>query len=85
MSRFPRLNFSRRALLAEFRKDLKVTPVAKADVEELVNEPEKAAPTAKGLSKRVKVLTKETSDSIIFETSDEEGGGTRVHKSYLKK
>ncbi|MCY3020841.1 MAG: hypothetical protein NTW87_17630 [Planctomycetota bacterium] len=71
--------------IAERQRGQQCKPVPVEEVRKLVEEPEQATPREKAVTPRVKVLTKETNDHILFETSDGERGGSSVHKSYLKK
>jgi len=71
--------------IAERDRNRNYSPVPVEEARKLVEERESVAPKEKAVSPRVKVLTKERNESILFETSDGERNGTSVHKNYIKK
>jgi hypothetical protein len=73
--------------LAELQKGAKFDDAKAEAVKDLFAEVEDGKATENAVSDRVKMVTRETDDNILFETRDQKqgpGGGV-VHRSYVKK
>jgi hypothetical protein len=71
--------------LAELQKDAKFEPVHADSVQGFFTSTEKGKASENGPSGRVKTVTRETEENILFETRDEDQGAAVVHRSYVKK
>jgi hypothetical protein len=71
--------------LAELQKDVKFDSVHADSVKGFFSSSEDGKASENTVSKRIKMVTKETDDNILFETRDESQGAAIVHRSYVKK
>lgn len=71
--------------IAELNKDVEVKPVASETVETFLAESEKPSASAKDVTRRVKVVTREDANNIFFETQDRSQKDGWVHRNYIKK
>jgi len=71
--------------IAELNKDVEVKPVASETVETFLAESEKPSASAKDVTQRVKMVTKEDDKNILFETQDRAQKDGWVHRNYIKK
>ena len=71
--------------LAELQKGAKFETVRAESVQEFFAAAEDGKPSESNVTKRVKMVTRETDDQIVFETRDQDQGAAVVHRSYVKK
>jgi hypothetical protein len=71
--------------IAELQKDRKFDPVAPADVSAFLEDAEAGASTEQDVTKRVRMITRESKVNILFETRDRAATGAWLHRSYIKK
>jgi hypothetical protein len=73
--------------LAELQKGAKFETVRADSVKEFFADAEDGKPSDTAVSPRVKMVTRETDENILFETRDQKQGseGGVVHRSYVKK
>ena len=71
--------------MSEYRKDLKVEPVAQEGARRFLDEAASGAVSKRELTGRIGLVKKETDKSYLFETWDQDRRGTWVHRSYLAK
>ena len=70
--------------LAELQKGAKFDTVRASAVQEFFAAAEDGQPTESAVSDRVKMVTRETDENIVFETRDQKDAAV-VHRSYVKK
>ena len=71
--------------VAELNKDVETKPVVAEVVENFLTDSEKPSASAKDVTKRVKVVTREDDKNIFFETQDRSQNDGWVHRNYIKK
>ena len=71
--------------LAELQKGAKFETVRADSVKEFFAAAEDGKPSESAVTNRVKMVTRETDDNIVFETRDQKQGEAVVHRSYVKK
>lgn len=71
--------------IAELQRDRKFDAVAPADVGAFLEDAEAGAATAKDVTKRVQMITRESKVNILLETRDRNAAGAWLHRSYIKK
>jgi hypothetical protein len=71
--------------LAELQKGAKYDSVHADSVKGFFASTEDGKASENAVSERIKMVTKETDDNILFETRDEQQGAAVVHRSYVKK
>jgi hypothetical protein len=71
--------------IAELNKDVEVKPIASESVETFLAESEKPTASAKVVTRRVKMVTREDDNNIFFETVDSSQKDGWVHRNYIKK
>ena len=71
--------------IAELNKDVEVKPIASETVETFLAESEKPSASAKVVTRRVKMVTREDDNNIFFETVDSSQKDGWVHRNYIKK
>jgi hypothetical protein len=71
--------------IADFRKDEKFEPVTKDNVRSFLSESEPAKPAEKDVTSRIKLVTRESDDSVLLETRDGAAKDEWVHRNYIKK
>jgi hypothetical protein len=71
--------------LAELQKGAKFDSVHADSVKGFFASTEDGKASENAVSERIKMVTKETDDNILFETRDETQGAAVVHRSYVKK
>ena len=71
--------------VAELNKDVAVKPIVSETVETFLAESEKPSASAKDVTRRVKVVTREDDNNIFFETQDRAQKDGWVHRNYIKK
>lgn len=70
--------------ISELQKD-KFEPVKPESVSMFLAEAEAAKGSEKAVTSRVKLMTREDDNNIMFETRDEKEDGAWVHRNYIKK
>jgi hypothetical protein len=71
--------------LAELQQGAKFETVRADSVKEFFAAAEDGKPSESAVTPRVKMVTRETDENIVFETRDEKQGAAVVHRSYVKK
>ena len=71
--------------LAELRKTGKFDAPATADVGAFLRDAEAGASTEQDVTKRVRMITRESKANILFETRDRTAAGGWLHRSYVRK
>jgi hypothetical protein len=71
--------------IAELRKGQKFDPVNRAAVESFLAEAEKGRASEKGVTARIKTVTRETEQGVLFETLDLKHAEAWIHRSYVTK
>lgn len=71
--------------LAELQKDLEIKPVSDETVKTFLSESEQPAPSAKDVTGRVKLVTREDDKNAFYETQDRSQRDGWVHRNYIKK
>jgi hypothetical protein len=71
--------------IAELNKDVEVKPIVSETVETFLAESEKPSASAKEVTRRVKMVTREDDNNIFFETQDRSQKDGWVHRNYIKK
>ena len=71
--------------IAELNKDVEVKPIASETVATFLAESEKPSASAKVVTRRVKMVTREDDNNIFFETVDSSQNDGWVHRNYIKK
>lgn len=71
--------------VAELNKDVEVKPIASETVATFLAESEKPSASAKVVTRRVKMVTREDDNNIFFETVDSSQNDGWVHRNYIKK
>ena len=71
--------------IAELNKDVEVKPIVSETVEAFLAESEKPSASAKEVTRRVKMVTREDDNNIFFETQDRSQKDGWVHRNYIKK
>ena len=71
--------------IAELNKDVEVKPIVSETIETFMAESIKPSASAKDVTRRVKVVTREDDNNIFFETQDREQKDGWVHRNYIKK
>lgn len=71
--------------IAKLNTDVEAKPVASEMVESFLVESEKPAASAKDVTSRVKVVTREDDKNIFFETQDRAQKDGWVHRNYIRK
>jgi hypothetical protein len=71
--------------IAELERGRKFDAVSASDVGAFLDDAEAGAATAKDVTKRVQMITRESKVNILFETRDRSAAGPWLHRSYIKK
>jgi hypothetical protein len=71
--------------IAELQKNGKFDAVAPADVSAFLEDAGTGAATEQDVTKRVRMITRESKVNILFETRDRSAAGAWLHRSYIKK
>ena len=71
--------------VAELKKDLEIKPVSDETVKTFLAESEQPAPSAKEVTTRVKLVTREDDKNAFYETQDRTQKDGWVHRNYIKK
>ena len=71
--------------IAELNKDVEVKPIVSETIETFLAESEKPSASAKDVTRRVKLVTREDDNNIFFETQDRSQKDGWVHRNYIKK
>ncbi len=71
--------------VAEYQKDKSFAVIKIDAVKKWIDESEKGSASTKGITKRINLETKETENSLLFETRDADQRGAWIHKNYLRK
>ena len=71
--------------VAELQKDLEIKPVSGETVKTFLAESEQPAPSAKDVTGRVKLVTREDDKNAFYETQDRSQRDGWVHRNYIKK
>lgn len=71
--------------VADLQKGQKFEAVKSAAVEEMLTEDERAKSSENEVTNRVKVVTRESDEQIVFETRDKKQPDAVLHRSYVKK
>ncbi|MEN3329116.1 MAG: hypothetical protein V7638_3923 [Acidobacteriota bacterium] len=71
--------------VAESNKDAETTPVASEVVHTFLTDSDKARAEAREITRRVKVVTREDENNILFETQDRAANDGWVHRNYIRK
>jgi ARG/rhodanese/phosphatase superfamily protein len=71
--------------IAELNEDVEVKPIASETVATFLAESEKPSASAKVVTRRVKMVTREDDNNIFFETVDSSQNDGWVHRNYIKK
>lgn len=71
--------------IAELQKDAKFEAVKPTSVEDFFTEAEDGKATEDNVAGRVKRVTRETDENIVFETLDQNRKAGLIHRSYVKK
>lgn len=71
--------------IAELRKDVETKPVSDEAILGFLAESERPAASAKDVTRRVKLVTKEDDKNAFFETQDRAQKDGWVHRNYIKK
>jgi hypothetical protein len=71
--------------LAELQKGAKFETVRAESVQNFFAAAEDAKPSESVVTDRVKRVTRESDDNIVFETRDQKAGEAVIHRSYVKK
>ena len=71
--------------IAELNKDVEVKPIVSETIETFLAESEKPSASAKEVTRRVKMVTREDDNNIFFETQDRSQKDGWVHRNYIKK
>jgi hypothetical protein len=71
--------------VAELNKDVETKPVASEVVHTFLTDSDKARAEAREVTRRVKVVTREDENNILFETQDRAANDSWVHRNYIRK
>ena len=71
--------------VAESNKDVETKPVASEVVHTFLTDSDKARAEAREITRRVKVVTREDENNILFETQDRAANDGWVHRNYIRK
>jgi hypothetical protein len=71
--------------VAELKKDLEIKPISDETVKTFLAESEQPAPSAKEVTTRVKLVTREDDKNAFYETQDRTQKDGWVHRNYIKK
>ena len=71
--------------VAELQKDLEIKPVSDETVKSFLADSEQPAPSAKDVTGRVKLVTREDDKNAFYETLDRSQKDGWVHRNYIKK
>ena len=71
--------------IAESQRGQKFDAVSQSDVGAFLDDAEAGASTEKDVTKRVRMITRESKVNILFETRDRTSAGPWLHRSYVKK
>jgi hypothetical protein len=71
--------------IAELRPGQKFDAVSPAEVGAFLDDAEGGAATARDVTKRVQMVTRESKVNLLFETRDRAAAGPWLHRSYIKK
>lgn len=71
--------------VAELKKGTKPSPVQAESVRAFFSEVEKGKASENAVTPRIRMVTRETDDNILFETRDEKQKEAWLHRSYVKK
>jgi hypothetical protein len=71
--------------VSEYQPGKKSVPATVADVRAVLADADAAKPAVRNLTTRTQVATKETAQSVMFETRDLARGGAWIHRNYLTK
>jgi hypothetical protein len=71
--------------LADLQKDKPVATVNADDVYRCMSDADQGKESAKDVTPRVKVVTRETEQNVVFETHDLANAGAAIHENYVNK
>jgi len=71
--------------MADYKKDAKVEPVSSEAVKRFLDAAENEPSSDRAVTDRIKVLKKETKQTVVFESWDRKQAGGWVHRSYVAK
>jgi hypothetical protein len=71
--------------IAEQQQGKKFEPVKAEAIKNFMQDANKGKASNADVSKRVRMVTQETKDNILFATQDRENKGVILHKNYIKK
>jgi hypothetical protein len=71
--------------LAELQQGAKFATVQASSVKDFFAAAEDGKPSESAVSDRVRMVTRETDENIVFETRDQKQDAAVVHRSYVKK
>jgi hypothetical protein len=71
--------------IAELRKDDKFEPTTVAEVKTFLEEAEAGKGAEKEVTARIRLLTREDNQNILFETRDLTRKGAWIHRNYIRK
>jgi hypothetical protein len=71
--------------IAEQQKGKKFAPVKAEAIKAFMQDADKGKASNTDVSKRVRMVTQETKENVLFATQDRENKGLIVHKNYIKK
>jgi hypothetical protein len=71
--------------IAELKKDAKFEPAQAETIETFFAEAEDGKASENEVTRRIKVVTKETDKNIVFETIDQTSKSSVIHRSYVRK
>jgi hypothetical protein len=71
--------------IAEQNKNIRFKPATPATVSASIKDAEKGKRSEKVVSSRVRIVTSETEQNLLFETKDQDKKEQWIHKSYIQK
>ncbi len=79
------LNSSAVEALAEFKKDQKLAPAKATDLKTVMEEARQGKDTDKTVSPRIAIKSRETKDTLLYQTTDTAAPAAPIHEGYIKK
>src|SRR5262249_32701315 len=71
--------------IAELKKDKKFQPVKAARFKAFMRDAEQGKASRKAITKRIRLVTHETKNNVLFVTQDKNHRGAMLHKNYIAK
>jgi hypothetical protein len=71
--------------IAELQPDLKFESLTEESAKAFLAQSEDGASSEKDVTRRVRLVTRESKESVFFETRDSAGGDAWIHRNYIKK